>query len=171
MKTTLSNLEIRLYVGTYSKYNSGSLFGAYLNLSDYSDLEEFYRACKVLHKDEEDPEFMFQDIEGPAEIRNLIGESWISESVFELLECENPEIILGVMDYMGFEEVSEAVEFYDDNYQGKYSNDIDFVQTLLEETGEIPANLPHYIHIDWESTARDVMYDYIEIDGHYFRNC
>ena len=28
--------EARVYVGTYGKYNNGSLFGAWLDLSDYS---------------------------------------------------------------------------------------------------------------------------------------
>lgn len=44
---------------------------------------------------------------------------------------------------------------------------VNYVQELLEDCGEIPANLPHYIHIDWERTARDVKVDYSEvtIDG------
>ena len=45
--------EARVYVGTYGKYNNGSLFGAWLDLSDYADKEEFYEACRELHKDEE----------------------------------------------------------------------------------------------------------------------
>lgn len=53
--------EARVYVGTYAKYNSGSLFGKWLDLSDYSD------------KDEQEPEFMFQDYEN-------IPETLISES-------------------------------------------------------------------------------------------
>lgn len=55
--------EAQIYVGTYAKYNEGSLFGKWMQLSDYSDLDEFIEACKELHKDEEDPEFMFQDWE------------------------------------------------------------------------------------------------------------
>ena len=42
--------EARVYVGTYGKYNNGSLFGAWLDLSDYSDKEDFYEACRELHK-------------------------------------------------------------------------------------------------------------------------
>ena len=53
--------EAKVYVGTYGKYNNGSLSGAWLDLSDYSDKEEFYEACRELHKDEEDAEYMFQD--------------------------------------------------------------------------------------------------------------
>lgn len=29
---------------------------------------------------------------------------------------------------------------------------------------------PVYIHIDWDRTARDIMMDYAEENGHYFRN-
>ena len=38
-------LEAKIYVGTYRKYNEGSLFGKWLTLSDYSDKDEFYEAC------------------------------------------------------------------------------------------------------------------------------
>ena len=34
--------EARVYVGTYNKYNNGSLFGKWLDLSDYSDKDEFF---------------------------------------------------------------------------------------------------------------------------------
>ena len=77
--------EARVYVGTYGKYNNGSLFGAWLDLSDYADKEEFYEACRELHKDEEDAEFMFQDYENIPE--NLISESWISGNFFTLRDA------------------------------------------------------------------------------------
>ena len=77
--------EASVYVGTYGKYNNGSLFGAWLDLSDYADKEEFYEACRELHKDEEDAEYMFQDWENVPE--NLIGESWISENFFTLRDA------------------------------------------------------------------------------------
>jgi len=54
-------------------------------------------------------------------------------------------------------------------YQGQYSSDEDFVQQLLEDIGSVPSDLPHYVYIDWTRTACDVMIDYFEIDGHYFR--
>ena len=54
-------------------------------------------------------------------------------------------------------------------YQGQYDSDEDFVQELLEGTGELPSNLPWYIHIDWEATASDIMMDYQEHGRHYFR--
>ena len=50
--------EARIYVGTYAKYNNGSIYGKWLDLSDYSDKEEFYEACHELHGDEPDAEFI-----------------------------------------------------------------------------------------------------------------
>lgn len=53
--------KARVYVVTYGKYSNGSLFGARLDLSDYSNKEDFYEAGQRLHKDEEDAEYMFQN--------------------------------------------------------------------------------------------------------------
>ena len=57
-----------------------------------------------------------------------------------------------------------------DSYRGNFNSDEDFVQNLLEDTGDIPSDLPSYIHIDWERTARDIMMDYSEDNGYYFRD-
>lgn len=73
---TIDLTEASIYVGTYSKYNEGSIFGEWLNLSDYADIDEFNEACRELHKDEDDPEFMFQDWENIP--KGLISESYLS---------------------------------------------------------------------------------------------
>lgn len=43
----------------------------------------------------------------------------------------------------------------------------DYTQEMLEDCGTIPRDLPHWVHIDWEATAREVKVDYssVEIDG------
>lgn len=46
----------------------------------------------------------------------------------------------------------------------RYSYFTEYVQELLEDCGDIPKNIPHYIEIDWEATARNVMVDYTHID-------
>jgi len=53
----------KVYVGTYAKYNSGSLDGAWLDLADYPTYDDFVRACRDIHRNEHDPEFMIQDYE------------------------------------------------------------------------------------------------------------
>jgi antirestriction protein len=55
-------------------------------------------------------------------------------------------------------------------YQGQFNSDEAFTIDLLDSIGDLPQDLPSYIHIDWERTARDVMMDYSESNGHYFRN-
>ena len=70
---------------------------------------------------------------------------------------------------LGIEE-GEALENFEEAYQGQAPSDEDFVSEMLDSTGDIPKDFPPYIHIDWERTARDIMMDYSEQDGHYFRN-
>jgi hypothetical protein len=42
----------------------------------------------------------------------------------------------------------------------------DYARELLEDCGEIPKDLPSYIEINWEATARNILVDYssVEID-------
>ena len=54
-------------------------------------------------------------------------------------------------------------------YVGAFDSDETFTQDLCKQLGEID-NIPSYIHIDWEATARDIMMDYSEHGGHYFRS-
>ena len=173
----MANLQV--YVGTYNKYNEGSIFGKWIDLSNYSDLSDFYKDIRELHKDEEDPEFMFQDYEASELITSLglVSECHISSNIFEILEAiENSdyaeEVIEAYLDCMGFndEEINEVIEKVGEAYSGEFENDIEFTQNLLEGCGDIPENLPSYIHIDWERTSRDIMFDYSTSNNHYFRN-
>jgi antirestriction protein len=61
-------------------------------------------------------------------------------------------------------------EDFEEARQGEWGSDEDFARDLLESAGDLPKDLPPYIHIDWESTARDIMMDYSEEGGYYFRN-
>jgi hypothetical protein len=49
--------------------------------------------------------------------------------------------------------------------QDKYFED--HARELLDDCGLIPKDLPHYIAIDWETTAQNIQVDYtpVEIDG------
>ena len=43
----------------------------------------------------------------------------------------------------------------------------EYTRQLLEDCGDLPRDLPHYIEIDWEATARNIRVDYspVEING------
>ncbi len=101
----MANLQIisdislaAVYCGTYAKYNDGNLFGQWMKFSDYSDASEFMAACADLHKDEKDPEFMFQDYEH-------FPERFYSESMSE-------EEIQNIYSFIA---VAEQLENYDDD--------------------------------------------------------
>ena len=44
-----------VYVGTYGKYNDCSLCGLWIDLTSFSDYDEFIDFCKAIHADEYDP--------------------------------------------------------------------------------------------------------------------
>lgn len=125
----------RLYVGTYAKYNNGSLEGAWLDLSDYSDVEEFYEACRELHKNEADPEFMFQDYEGFPE--EMYSESSVSEELFEWiqLDADEQEKIEAAMSVAGRDyckSIEEWKEFAEDRCCGQHDKFRDFAWERAE---------------------------------------
>lgn len=40
----------------------------------------------------------------------------------------------------------------------------EYTRELLEDCGEIPRDLPHYVAIDWHKTAENVSVDYSSVD-------
>jgi hypothetical protein len=159
-------MNARAYVGTYAKYNEGSIAGAWIELEGFTDQEQFLAVCAELHKDEEDPEIMIQDYEGFP--KRFYSESGLDDDLFEYLALDQDEREL--MDaYLdaGFDgDLSDA----QDRLSGRFDNDKDFVQELLEDTEPYLRDLPHYMIIDWEATARNIMFDYTSSNGYYFNN-
>lgn len=41
---------------------------------------------------------------------------------------------------------------------------VDYTQELLQDIGDLPKDLPGYLVIDWEATARNIQYDYTGVD-------
>jgi hypothetical protein len=39
----------------------------------------------------------------------------------------------------------------------------DYARELLEDCGDLPRELPHYIEIDWDATARNIRVDYTPV--------
>lgn len=74
------NLQPRVYVGTYKKYNEGSLDGGWLTLTDYANYAAFCTACRKLHKNESDPELMIQDCDNMPD--GLSVREWMDEQEF-----------------------------------------------------------------------------------------
>lgn len=176
IKMTISNLtSASVYVGTYRKYNEGSIFGKWLNLSDYTDKDDFLSDCAKLHNDEKDPEFMFQDHEYISDC--FISESDISEKIFELIdrinEISNIEAFESYIDYMGYDfenqNFEEIKDKFEESFCGEYNNEIDFAYEIMEECYNLEGIAAQYF--DYDSFSRDLFIcDYSFSNGFVFRN-
>ena len=82
----LGNNHPAVYVGTYAKYNDGSLNGAWIDLTTFDSYDEFVDWCRnVLHGDEDDPELMFQDYENFPSA--YYGESGLNEELWDYIDA------------------------------------------------------------------------------------
>ncbi len=169
--------EAQVYVGTYRKYNEGSIFGEWLQLSDHNSREEFYNACRELHNDEEDPEFMFQDYENIPD--GLISESWMSPKLFEVIqELENMSseiqqafLIWCSNNHSNFsdKEITDLITEFENDFIGEYDSEEDFARELIENRSDLNDFALQYF--DYESYARDLFLgDYWYCDGYVFVN-
>ena len=107
-------MQSSVYCGTYGKYASGSIAGKWMRLSRYDSKDEFLTACRQLHKNEQDPEFMFQDYENIPE--SMVGESYISEEIWDVLAemkkftPERLELFCEWCEANGYEQDMQAVK-------------------------------------------------------------
>lgn len=63
-----------------------------------------------------------------------------------------------------------SISNIDEAYAGSFSSDEEFAQDMAEQLGLINLNASWpYTCIDWEDAAKEIMYDYSEHNGHYFR--
>lgn len=157
-----------VYVGTYAKYNNGSISGKWLDLEDYVDHDDFIEACRELHKDEEDPELMFQDFEGfPEEYYN---ESSIDPQVWEWLELDDDERNL-VSAYLegtsSSDYLSTTLKTAQEKLVGVGDSAKEVIEQWADDVGilnEVPDNLKYYF--DWDNYTRDILAsDCFEVEG------
>ena len=169
-------LRPAVYVGTYGKYNEGSIYGAWLNPGDYDTYEDFMKACGELHKDEPSGqrEFMFQDYENLP--RNLYSESYFSKAAFAYCkaydEAADPDALEAYAELFEIEEDWDADDIFEDfneKYRGEYEGYTDLAYAMVDELGllnDMPSTLQNYF--DYEAYGRDLMFDFDECNGHYF---
>lgn len=160
---------MKIYVGTYAKYNNGSIAGAWLDLNDYNDEFEFITACYALHNDEQDAELMFQDFD---DIHHIYCNEQTSPNVlYEYVNACND----GVKDVIDAGLDCEIPPYsIMDAYIGSYESDSDFAYEMAFDMGYIQEmdKVSSWLSgaIDWQHAARELMLDNVESKGHYF-NC
>lgn len=174
----------QIFLTDYASYNNGTQFefGHWVDLTQFSDADELneYIVNHFAECDNESPldspreEIMITDFEGFPEA--FYSESMSFDSLYNYFErCESCDLdneIIEAFASLGNYKVTDIDEFFDaleESYCGQFSSDIDFAEDMAEQTGvEISTAWPHNC-IDWERAARDLMFDYYESNGCYFR--
>jgi antirestriction protein len=159
-------MTVQVYVGTYGKYNDGSIAGAWVSLDEHDTEAAFYAAAKALHKNEHDPELMFQDFEGfPQE---FYGESYLDERLWEWLELDDDdrETVSGWLEVGdGTESIPEILE----SYRGCWESWTHFVYDYIENTGLLDGVSERVtFYFDYESFGRDLAMEYRTADAESF---
>ena len=160
-KSSCDNENPSVYVGTYAKYNEGSLRGLWIDLSSFDDYDEFINFCKAIHADEYDPELMAQDYEGFP--RCWYHEGFMSrddfDSILEYSEMCKKHSQEAVDDYMEFH---DSLDNFDEAYMGEWDSEEDFARHIVDECYDLEktmGNLSNYF--DYERFARELfMFDY-----------
>lgn len=157
---------MRIYVGTYAKYNNGSLYGKWLDLEDYADYDDFIEACKDLHSDEDDPEFQFQDWEGVPE--GTVSECTVDEDLWDFLKLDQPDREMVEAYMKGTQEsLSYALEHAEACFLGRWGSMTDYAYDIFTEAA--PEGYPFSNYIDFEEMGRDLELDgLLFIDSHLF---
>ena len=160
----MSKYSISVYCGTWGKYAAGSIEGAWLDLSDYSSMDAFLEACAELHKDEEDPEYMFQDVDNET-LFPTDGEPGLDEIEamidFLQLDDDDREILGGYLDAMGRTRCSDVwadLREARDAYAGTWEDFAEFAEQTFRDCHSIPDELENYI--DWDAVERSYSWDY-----------
>jgi len=57
----------------------------------------------------------------------------------------------------------DAVEFFEESYQGEYEGGAEFAEQMASDCGYISRDMPSWVEIDWAATWENLSYDYHEI--------
>lgn len=156
------------------------------DIDSSTDIEELIEQIQdELHEGEgdrvEDIELVFDEWELPTLLEELKSESWIAPDLPEAIEAlEDADHDLEV--YEAYEEnmgtspacasdIQKLIKDADEAYQGEHKDDEDFARDMAEQLGSVDKNVSWPMNcIDWGQAASELMYDYFESNGHYFRN-
>jgi antirestriction protein len=144
---TVNKQEIALTIDS-SLYTDDDIREAILEKMEGSELEEDF---ELIVSDWSDTPENMQDL------------SILAECLEDTEYCSEDVISAGI-------ECGVSIDNIDEAYSGSFGSDEDFAEDMAEQLGCIDKNLSWpYTCIDWGRASRDLMMDYSEHNGHYFR--
>ena len=171
-----------IYVANLGAYNSGRMVGKWLDLTTFKTVEELKEAVDrianylgSIYGDE-------WAIHDYSNFPNL-GENPDLEFLFELKEVlvdhYAKDALEAFLEYHGlqyFDDVTHLETEFEEVYDGEHTRFEEFAENLFDELylHDVPEHIQSYI--DYEKYARDLSYDYYEIDNpkggiFVFRSC
>lgn len=158
-----------VYVGTYHKYNCGSIQGSWVAIDDFIDYGDFMDFCMAIHADESEPEIMFQDYQG-------FSKELYSESMSRVDFCNIQEYTKlcniycrdAVDAYLEMFDKDELEEF-EQRFVGYYDYE-EFGEEIAKDMGLYDQldNLGALPYFNFEKYGGDLLLDYKEVDGYVF---
>ena len=152
----------RIYVGTYAKYNDGSIDGEWIDLSRFDTYDEFVDYCRELHKDEKDPEFMVQDYENfPRKWYHESGlpskEEFDKINEYYLMDDTDKDAYEAYVNYTDNDDIDD----FHEAYQGQFNSASDFAYDLVDSLGWDGIGSDNIdMYFDYAAFGRDLMFDY-----------
>ena len=165
-----------VFVCSYHKYNEGRpLAGMWLDLTSFSTYVDFVAACRWLHRDEADPEYMYLDYENYPDC--WYHEGSLDEDTFERiqeyaeLDDDEREAYEAFLDITC--ESAPSMDDFRERYCGEWDSEEAFAEHLADELcmfDNVPENITRFF--DFKAFAHELfMSDYDFSDGHVFRTC
>ena len=160
LHTGIKDNNASVYVGTYHKYNCGSLDGAWVDLESFNDESELMKFLYRLHADEAEPEFMIQDYMNFP--RRFYSESMNEHDFAELFKWLNLDTEEREMCAEYWKEIDESASVDEIADRLVYSGDSNEYFDELAEEVLSDYNVPNFLQFcfDYEKWREMCKYDY-----------
>jgi antirestriction protein len=93
------------------------------------------------------------------------------DDLYNAGELDTIHELATILDSGGVMSLDELARYHADNYAGKYDSEREFGEDFAESVGDanaVPEHMRQYI--DWEYYARELMYNYMSTNGHYWQS-
>ena len=149
-----------IYVANLGAYNAGRLVGRWLDLTELKDIDELKKVVDII-----------------ANTNPVYGDEWAIHDYSNFPDMgEYPDLekvieVAEIVEEHGFNKINAFLEIYsiedldnfEESYNGEWSSFQDYAEDFFDSCYEVPENISNYI--DYEAFARDLSYDYNEVDN------
>lgn len=157
---------MQVWIACLASYNAGHLHGRWVEVTDAEDLRDAITAVLKSSKEPDAEEWAIHDYDGFGHnLTSLLGENPDLDNLVALTALDwDMDLIDGVAGYLGTANASEIEQMLDDNYIGTFSTLRDYAVEVADEhlLADVPDEVARYF--DYDSYARDLAFDLLEID-------